>query len=94
MTIIEAAKSGRRFRRYRIHRTWQERVYYLPDYDCRNLQISVKDLVADDWEVEAEENIEITKTDLYNAFSTWDATQFGSSKDMFIYIARRLGFKE
>lgn len=48
MNIIEAIKSGKRFRRI----AWQTVDWVSQDYGHLPLRMSREDIVADDWEVE------------------------------------------
>jgi hypothetical protein len=76
MTIIEAIKSGKRFRR-KSEATYRG---FAKPYDCRNesallrsddedIALTIADLIADDWEVE-EKKVEITRTQLTQAVDT------------------------
>lgn len=83
MTIIEAIKSGKRFRRgCGEFSKWAANGEF--QYILRK-----EDILATDWEVE-EEKIEVTKEQLREA---WDSFMF-PQPDMFAAFARKLGFKE
>ena len=60
MTIIEAIKSGKRFKR----KSWTGRDYI--EANVASLDLRIDALVADDWEVE-EKQITITETEFANA---------------------------
>ena len=57
MTLIEAVKSGKRFKRKDFE------LYYEPGSVCR---YSYEDIVAEDWEIE-EDVVTITKSKFYDA---------------------------
>jgi hypothetical protein len=67
MTIVEAIKSGKKFRR----RSGHDRTYYvpytLPDTDLKKLHVfTYDDVLADDWIIE-EPVVEITESALLQA---------------------------
>ena len=94
MTIIEAIKSGKRFRRT-SEKGWLE--YYDGKIHlkgevlgCDNLSLCATDILADDWEVE-EQKVEINRLALCSA---WVRAHCGSLNcDQFEGFARELGFK-
>lgn len=96
MTIIEAVKSGKRFRRQTwVEDQWcslDEGLLFIEDSRTKTTsdRIHISEILADDWEVQ-EEKIEITKAQLANALNainerrdgTWDFTE----------LYQELGFK-
>lgn len=74
MNIIEAIKSGKKFRRPG-HAHWfyigknQDYIEYQTDYGNRRYNVTLNDIFADNWEIE-EEKIEITKTQFANFIYT------------------------
>ena len=61
MNIIDAIKSGRKYRRKGFH-SW-----CLPVAEKNNYHFSIEDLLADDWEVE-EKAVTLTISDLSKAY--------------------------
>jgi hypothetical protein len=82
MNLIEAIKSGRRFRRS----SWTSRDYYPTDSGWVNLPIEA--VVADDWEVE-EPTSTITLEQFDKAWS--DALEIGLPNNLRAYKALRRG---
>lgn len=80
MTIQEAIKSGKKFKR----KHWP--YYYV--YSSHNT-VDCNDIMATDWEVEPEpeQKIEITKAQLKNACEGWNYVCVD-------ILSKRLGFKE
>lgn len=72
MNIIEAVKSGKKFK-IRTCSFWRD--------TCESHMYSAEELLSDDWEVE-EKKVEVTKQQLFQAFI--DMTQ---GKD-FLYMSR------
>lgn len=105
MNIIEAMKSGKRFRKghrkfdYKINSHWEKDVppslHECKDHEwIKSKYFDLEDLLSDDWEIE-EEKIEITKSQLDKFFDAM-AVHAGNG----IYSLKRdqmteyLGFKE
>lgn len=67
MTIIEALKSGKRFRR-KAHCSWYEPPIQA---DAAEFTFEVRNILADDWELEPEpeEKIEITRDKLQDIYT-------------------------
>jgi len=85
MTLIEAIKSGKRFRRKvwdkdKQHLSWNE------VYGTQSLEIAYGDAVADDWEIE-EATVTITGAQFDAA---WKQAHEDLDRD-FYYLKRRLG---
>lgn len=66
MNIIEAIKSGKRFRR-KTYDIWWDAVIKSYASQTATFNLMPADLIAEDWEIE-EEKIEVTKTQLYEAY--------------------------
>ena len=85
MNIQEAIQSGRRFKRKgaKIWRLPKDKTYF------------VEDLLADDWELEAEQKVAVTKTDLKNAFFLYvsPCINNGGAQRAFDYFIKELGFE-
>lgn len=66
MNIIEAIKSGKRFRR----KSWKanEMTWISQDLGDLPLQLTRGDIVADDWELK-EEPVTITRTQFFEAYA-------------------------
>lgn len=91
MNIIEAIKSGKRFRRSNQLKDWyQASNTYANDRSISNLLQS--DILADDWEIE-EEKIEITKAQLKVAVN-YALIHMTGLRPIHETIAKELGFKE
>jgi hypothetical protein len=90
MTIIEAIKSGKKFKREICER-------WLLETKNSAILFSVGDILADDWEIE-EPRIEITRTQFFQASEqTRKAFLAGSSgrdiEHFTLLFAEHLGFK-
>jgi hypothetical protein len=86
MIIQEAIRSGRKFRR-----PCQDWITITDKSICCYLQLQVKDIMADDWEVE-EKKVEITESRLRKALmkASYDQS-FPSVKSYCDWIAKELG---
>lgn len=88
MTIQEAIKSGRKFKR----ESHSDSVNY---YDSLHLYLglTIDDILATDWEIE-EEKIEISRSQLNDAFIKSKAATANQTSTLMLYeIAKHLGFK-
>lgn len=97
MNIIEAVKSGKRFRRKSVPYVWhsEDKFYCLPGLQATGLwstehTLSKEDLTADDWEIE-EKKVEITKSQLTDAY--FRSTKKNDGLFSIVYLARELGLE-
>lgn len=92
MNIIDAIKSGRRFKRPH----WAKDFWITSD-DCANTFFN-HDLIAEDWIIEPvpEKKIEITKSDLERAWNGISHPQAQSAKynPLFQTFCKELGFDD
>lgn len=82
MTLIEAVRSGKPFRR----KCWSQGYHVLDIY--KTIACSLEDILADDWEIQ-EEKIEITERQLRRIYQD----VFGERPYSFDEFLKRLGFK-
>lgn len=94
MTLIEAIKSGKRFRR--SDTLWldvlQNAIVMTNFPDKPRFKFDINDIIADDWEIE-EEKIEITKIEAEKALRGLRLNILETEMIFVTDILRRLGFK-
>lgn len=83
MNIIEAVKSGKRFKRKQDHKYWE------PMSNFYTLYLDAIAILADDWEID-EDKVEITRSQLNAAYTK---SFFEDTLSPFDRLAKELGFK-
>lgn len=83
MNIIQAIKSGKRFKR-KYHSDWMQAEV------CRDLSISAIDILEDDWHTE-EKSVEVTATMVRQAVAKLHGRYIGSLDETADFIIKELG---
>lgn len=85
MNIIDAIRTGKRFRRANVTDVWF--LSTTPHH------FSVEDVLADDWEIE-EQTVTVTRTQILAALYSSHFGQHRPYEDPYEAILNRLGFEE
>lgn len=90
MNIIDAAKSGKKFKRKHMQAWFSTCVK--PESLGSGAYFAWADIVHDDWEIE-EEKIEITREQIKRAFKQLESQTYFSPGQFEAHLAELLGFK-